>query len=217
MHQLLARHWDGKAWQPLGSSAINADPVGDVSETIALAALPTGEVAAAWLERVPNGAAAVRVRGWSAGSNNWIDLPTPSGADEQTTLSMAAGPDSTLYLSLSKSTGMTPVRRWTVSDGDWSDIGLPEDLLDELSGPVTRHALAVGPDGRLALALVGQSIAAAQWDGHTWSAISPSVGTAANPATPPAIAVGNGGVVYIAWAASGAQPRIAVAAFRQTR
>lgn len=184
---------ESKGWQPVGDQLeilrVAAD--GTTRRAPALATSKAG-VVVGWIEMAP--APVLHVRQWDPSGTSTAVPEPPEGADGDSTLALALGPEGEITLSLSYNIGLRQIVTLPLSAVEWKKIDVPEVS----NGYVNGQRLLAHPDGRVLFTYpFGGRFA--WWDGKVW--IATPVGVMAPSMVVPTIGAGAGDSVYVAWSA----------------
>lgn len=201
---VFVKQFDGSAWQPLGSGALNIKPR-MAAELPRIVADRQGRLVVAWYESqtLEGGRYAVHVKRWTGLA--WESLGAPLNTDIRRSAlspSLALGPGGEPVVALAEASDSglaVRVRRW---DGlQWQLVGGPADI-----GLGADTQVGVDAAGRITVAFRREvqfglfQVLAARWDGAQWL---PLGGTPnrdpARPSASASLGVAGDGTVWLAW------------------
>lgn len=208
-HQLFVRRWNGSTWQQLGGGAMNAIVGGFIGEAPAVAAIGSGDVALAWLERVPASGVTLQMRRWSESAKSWSEMPSPGNVDGDSRIALSSDGSGNLVLVRTWNGGLRP---FAIFDGvEWRGLAHPDPKM-ELGGGMPVTLLAPAPDGFATLTWWSGALQLARFDGSQWTIAAPSVQPEAHKGWDPGLAVAPDGTMYVSWIDTRNEPALLMAA-----
>lgn len=201
---VFVKRFDGSAWQPLGTGALNVKPR-LAAELPRIAADQQDRLVVAWYESqtLEGGRYAVHVKRWTGAA--WESLGAPLNTDIRRSalspsLALDADGQPVVALAEASEAGLAVrVRRW---DGaQWQLVGGPGDI-----GLGADTQVGVDAAGRITVAFRREvqfglfQVLAARWDGSQWQPLggTPNRDTG-RPSASPSLGVGGDGSVWLAW------------------
>lgn len=179
-------------WKPLGGDGILRGAPDSTTKRPPALATSKGGVLVAWIERSP--APTLQLRRWDAAASAWTEVPAPEGADGDSTVAVALGPDGTATLALSYNIGLRQVVTLAPGATEWIKIDVPEVA----NGYVSGQRLVAAEDGRVVFTYpFGGRFA--WWDPTAKVWIATPVGVMAPSPVVPIATTGPGGVIYVGW------------------